>query len=380
MSESVHRLRILLLVTLPLVGVLAVIFLLWQQYVFPSDIILLLSLYVLTAMGITVGYHRMLTHQGFESSRILRAFFLILGCMAFEGKPTDWAATHIKHHAHSDDEGDPHSPLEGFWHAHFGWLFSKENFGLVHEYAPHLLQDRTVRFVDRTFVLWMALSLALPWILGGWTGFLWGGLARVFLVNHITWSVNSVCHCFGKRPFETTDESRNEWVVGLLALGEGWHNNHHAFPRNAFHGMRWWQFDLSGIVLRSLESVGFIWNVQRVSEEVVLAHASRTEKSQETLKKLREDLWATIATAKQELETLLAKPFQTALGDSQFSEVLTFMQAASKRLEEIQNRLSLAHHLRKQKLLAYRKEVGEILTHAKERAQLLQSNFMRAHS
>ena len=353
----------------PTVIPIAVIFLLWQQYVFPSDIILLVSLYVLTAMGITVGYHRMLTHQGFESSQILRAFFLILGCMAFEGKPSDWAATHIKHHAHSDDEGDPHSPLEGFWHAHFGWLFSKSNFGLVAEYAPQLLHDRTVRFVDRTFVLWMALGLAIPGILGGWTGFLWGGLVRVFLVNHITWSVNSVCHCFGKRPFETTDESRNEWVVGLLALGEGWHNNHHAFPRNAFHGMRWWQFDLSGIVLHSFERVGLIWNVQRVSPETVLAHAAKTETTRETLERLREEVKQTVASAKHELAVFLSKPFQSELLEQQLSEAVSSCKQAMIRLEEIQQRISHAHHLRKQRLLAYRNEVMGILTEAKTKMQ-----------
>jgi hypothetical protein len=289
--------------------------------------------------------------------------------MAFEGKPTDWAATHIKHHAHSDDEGDPHSPLEGFWHAHFGWLFSKKNFPDVQMYAPHLLADPVVQFVDRLTPLWMLGGLLLPAAIGGWTGFIWGGLVRVFLVNHVTWSVNSVCHCFGKRPFETTDESRNEWIVGLLALGEGWHNNHHAFPRNAFHGMRWWQFDLSGIIIRALEKVGLVWNVQRVSEETLIAHVTKAQTARETLEKLREDLRQTIASAKQEIALFLSKPFENALKEHQLSEAMVSCKQAIDRLEEIQERIAHAHHLRKQRLIAYKNEVLSLLTHAKAKVQ-----------
>jgi len=369
MSDVFHRTRILALVSLPLLGVLIAFILLWNRYVFPLDMLLLVSLYVLTALGITIGYHRMLTHEGFKAPSFVRALFLILGCMAFEGKPTDWAATHIKHHAHSDDEGDPHSPLEGFWHAHFGWLFSKKNFPDVQMYAPHLLADPVVQFVDRLTPLWMLGGLLLPAAIGGWTGFIWGGLVRVFLVNHVTWSVNSVCHCFGKRPFETTDESRNEWIVGLLALGEGWHNNHHAFPRNAFHGMRWWQFDLSGIIIRALEKVGLVWNVQRVSEETLIAHVTKAQTARETLEKLREDLRQTIASAKQEIALFLSKPFENALKEHQLSEAMVSCKQAIDRLEEIQERIAHAHHLRKQRLIAYKNEVLSLLTHAKAKVQ-----------
>lgn len=276
MNECLHKARIIFLVTLPLLGTAVAFALLWQRYVFPSDIALLAVFYVLTALGITIGYHRMLTHDGFKAPAAVRAFFLILGCMAFEGAPDEWAAAHIKHHAHSDKEGDPHSPLEGFWHSHMGWLFALRNFPDVKMYAPHLREDPVVRFVSRNVLVWMGLSLLLPFLIGGWTGLVWGGLVRIFLVNHITWSVNSVCHTFGKRVFETHDESRNEWVVGLLGLGEGWHNNHHAFPRNAFHGMRWWQFDLSGYIIRALESIGLIWNVQRVRPEAMEARLSKS--------------------------------------------------------------------------------------------------------
>ena len=365
MSESLHRVKILLLVALPILGVVAALTLLWQEYVFPLDLVLLAVFYSLTVLGITVGYHRMLTHEGFTTYVPLRALFLILGCMAFEGSPTDWASTHIKHHAHSDDEEDPHSPLEGFWHAHFGWLFSKASFPEVEEYAPHLLKDRTVMLVDRLTPLWITLSLAIPFALGGWTGFLWGGLVRIFLVNHVTWSVNSICHSFGRRSFETTDESRNEWIVGLLAFGEGWHNNHHAFPRNAFHGMRWWQFDLSGLLIRALEAVGLIWNVERVKEDLVIAHQMKAETSCEAIQRLRGELMTKIVSAKKELDLFLQKPFHDSLHSEQLSEILTQAQYAMARLEEIQGRIARAHHLRKQKLLAYAREVSDLVQRVK---------------
>ncbi len=183
--------------------------------------------------------------------------------MALEGPALAWAATHIKHHAQADHEGDPHSPVEGFWHAHMGWFFKNE-WGDPNVYCPHLLRDRLVVFISHTFLLWAALGLALPLALGGWSGLLWGGLVRVFLSHHVTWSVNSVCHMFGKRAFETPDQSRNVWVVGLLAAGEGWHNNHHAFPRSAFHGLRWWQVDLSGYLIWALERLRLAREVYRV--------------------------------------------------------------------------------------------------------------------
>ena len=268
------RLAILALVVIPIVGVLTAIVLVWNRYVFPADIALLLSLYLLTGLGITIGYHRMLTHQSFQTSPFLKALILICGCMAFEGPPITWAATHIKHHAHADDEGDPHSPLEGFWYSHCGWMFHL-HFEDPKIYAPHLLKDPVITFVDRWTPLWMLLSLVFPALIGGWTGFLWGGLVRIFVTTHATWSVNSICHTFGKRPFEAQDESRNEWIVGLLAFGEGWHNNHHAFPTSAFHGLRWWQFDLSGLLIRGMEACGLIWNVERVNESLMEAKRAK---------------------------------------------------------------------------------------------------------
>ena len=170
----------------------------------------------------------MLTHRSFQPHPVVKFILLVLGTLAVEAPPIEWAAVHIKHHAQSDREGDPHSPLEGLFHAHVGWLF-KGNFPSPEVYCRHLLKDRIVVFVNSTFLLWIALSFVILYLIGGWTGVLWGGLVRIFLGHHVTFSVNSVCHTFGKRAFETNDRSRNEWIVGLLGFGEGWHNNHHAF-------------------------------------------------------------------------------------------------------------------------------------------------------
>lgn len=274
-SEKLHRLEIVALVTIPLIGTIAAILLFWNQYVFWRDILMLAVGYVVIALGVAIGYHRLLTHQSFSTYPPIKAIILIFGCMAFEGGPLDWAATHLKHHAHSDQEGDPHSPLEGFWHAHVGWLFSLHNFAKPGRYTPHLMRDKVVRFVNDYAMLWMFLSLFIPFLIGGWTGLLWAGAVRVFLTTHITWSVNSVCHSFGQRTFKTTDQSHNNWLIGLLALGEGWHNNHHAFPTSAFHGLRWWQFDLAGLVIRFLEATGLAWNVKRVKPEIILLKASQ---------------------------------------------------------------------------------------------------------
>jgi stearoyl-CoA desaturase (delta-9 desaturase) len=214
----------------------------------------------------------MLTHRSFVAHPAVKALFLILGSMALEGPAINWAADHSKHHALADQEGDPHSPLEGFFHAHVGWLWDHDPADPA-VYCKHLLKDRLVMGISRTFFAWAVLGLAIPFaiggLLGGWagagTGLLWGGLVRICLAHHITWSVNSVCHTFGKRAFETKDRSRNEWIVGLLAFGEGWHNNHHAFPRSAFHGMRWWQFDVAGYTIWLLERARLVREVYRVS-------------------------------------------------------------------------------------------------------------------
>ncbi len=367
-QETIHRIWITFGVTGPLVGVIAAMYLSWNTFVFPSDLWLLGILYVLTALGVTIGYHRLLTHDSFKTIAPIRALFIILGVMAFEGPPITWAATHIKHHAHSDEEHDPHSPLDGFWHAHFGWLYLRENFQDAQTYAPHLLNDPMVRFINRWSVAIMMFSLFLPLAIGGWTGFIWGSLVRIFLVHHVTWSVNSVCHTFGKRAFETTDESHNEWIVGLLAFGEGWHNNHHAFPRNAFHGMKWYQVDLSGLLIRGLEAVGLAWDVQRVSAEMADAHRVRTQKSAPVLQDLRAQLQQMLENAETELQRLISEYINKSTNGmgGDITRLHAFQAEAQRRLQTIRSFLTKATHMKKQKLAMYLQEAQQIANRAKE--------------
>src|ERR1700730_2581210 len=273
-STAQYKAYILTIVIVPFLGTVLAICSLWQRAINLSDLVLLGTMYTLTAFGIAIGYHRMLTHRSFQAHPVVRGSSLILGAMAIEAPPIEWAATHIKHHAQSDREGDPHSPMEGIFHAHMGWLF-KDRFADPQQYCRHLMKDPIVVFINRTFLLWVALSLLIPFVIGGWTGFLWGALVRIFIGHHVTFSVNSICHTFGKREFETNDRSRNEWIVGLLAFGEGWHNNHHAFPRSAFHGLRWWQVDFSGYLIWLLERLGLARDVYRVSPALLARYSAR---------------------------------------------------------------------------------------------------------
>ena len=271
-NTTVYRIVVLFVVLVPFLATILATSLLWTRAVQWSDLALLGALYALVAFGVTVGYHRMLTHRSFRPHPVVKCLLLILGSMAVEGPALQWAATHTKHHALADRAGDPHSPVEGFFHAHIGWMFGTGR-GDPAVYTPHLVQDRMVVFISRTFLLWTVLGLLLPFALGGWPGLLWGGLVRIFLTHHVTWSVNSVCHTFGKRAFETKDRSHNEWIVGLLGFGEGWHNNHHAFPRSAFHGLHWWQVDCSGYLIWVLERLGLAREVWRVSPALIARRA-----------------------------------------------------------------------------------------------------------
>ncbi len=259
------KLAVLFVVVVPFIGTLYAMVMLWNQWVDWLDVTLMLVLYIFSGLGITMGFHRMLTHKSFMAKPWLRRLLLIAGCMAVEGDPMTWASTHIQHHAHSDDEDDPHSPLEGLWHSHVGWLFKHQHN--IDVYGSWLKKDPDVVWVTKTWLFWVALGLIIPTAIAGWSGLIWGGLVRIFLTHHITWSVNSICHTFGSRDFQTRDASRNNFIVGLLAFGEGWHNNHHAFPRSAFHGLRWWQIDISAYLIRGLERLGLVWNVVRVKEE-----------------------------------------------------------------------------------------------------------------
>ena len=260
-----ERIAVIIVVILPFLATIYAMVSLWNQWVGWTEVILMLVFYVISGLGITIGFHRLLTHKSFETHPWIKGVFIAMGCMAFEGDPKVWASTHIQHHAHSDGEDDPHSPLEGLWHSHVGWLF---NFAANTDvYGTWLKRDPVVQFMSRTWLIWAGLSLLIPALIAGWSGLLWGGLVRVFLTHHITWSVNSICHTFGSRDYQTRDASRNNFIVGLLAFGEGWHNNHHAFPRSAFHGLRWYQIDVSAYIIRTLEFFGLAWNVHRVSPE-----------------------------------------------------------------------------------------------------------------
>jgi stearoyl-CoA desaturase (Delta-9 desaturase) len=295
-----HKIINLIAVPAPLVGLIAAVVLLWNRAVGPLELGLMAGFYVITCMGVTLGYHRMFTHRAFEASRVFRAVVAIIGSMAVEGSVITWVADHRKHHAFTDKEGDPHSPhlsgpgfwggVKGLWHAHVGWLFETVGTADRQRFAPDLVKDRALQVIDRLFPLWVALSLAIPfavgWIVGGGfiaalTALLWGGLVRVFLLHHVTWSINSICHFFGRKRFDIEDESRNVFWLAPLSMGEAWHHNHHAFPTSAFHGLRWWEriADPTGLVIALLEKLGLVWNVVRVSPERQAAKALRPEAS-----------------------------------------------------------------------------------------------------
>jgi stearoyl-CoA desaturase (Delta-9 desaturase) len=256
----------------------------WANLLHWSDVAVFAIMYVVTGLGITVGFHRYFTHRSFKTSRSLRAIFAVLGSAAIEGPVISWVADHRKHHRFSDREGDPHSPhvghgggwkgaLAGLAHAHLGWLFIHSERGAKCRYAPDLLKDPIVNFVDRTFIWWalggFAMSFGLGWAIGGtWlaalTGLLWGGGVRMLVVHHVTYSINSLCHFFGRRRFATPDHSRNLLWLAIPSFGESWHNNHHAFPTSAYHGLRRWEIDPSALVIRALEGAGLVWDVVRV--------------------------------------------------------------------------------------------------------------------
>ncbi|MGA2454882.1 MAG: acyl-CoA desaturase [Solirubrobacteraceae bacterium] len=259
------------------------------------DLVALAVTYVLTGLGITVGFHRLLTHRSFKTSPALRALFAALGSAAVEGPVIEWVANHRKHHQFSDEPGDPHSPhvdhasgwrgaFGGLFHAHVGWILGGDALANEQRYAKDLLADPVVRFVDRTFVLWVALGLAFPFglgyaltgsLAGALTALLWGGAVRMFLLHHATFSINSLCHFFGRRSYVTGDQSRNLLWLALPTLGEAWHNNHHAFPTSARHGLRWWQLDPSAWLIAGLERAGLVWDVIYIAPERQLAKLAR---------------------------------------------------------------------------------------------------------
>jgi stearoyl-CoA desaturase (delta-9 desaturase) len=280
----------LAITVIPFIGFLAAVVLLWNTAVGWSDLVLLVGLYILCGFGITIGFHRMLTHSAFVAVRPLKTALLIFGSMAIQGGAITWAVDHRTHHANSDKEGDPHSPhhgfgggiggqLRGLLHAHMGWMFVHQAAREKERMGRDLIDDPIVSFIDRTFVLWAVMGFVVPfglgWALtggtwkGAFTGLLWGGLVRLFLNHHITWSVNSICHYFGRRPFAAYDLSTNNWVLALPSLGESWHHNHHVFPTSAFHGLGRTQVDVSGLMIRGWEKLGWVSKVRRPTSEQI---------------------------------------------------------------------------------------------------------------
>ena len=279
-----HKLVNVAAIVLPLAGVALAGVLLWGRMVGPTELLILGVGYVLTGLGITVGYHRLFTHRSFETYRVVRYAFAVLGEMAVEGDVVTWVAHHRKHHQFSDREGDPHSPhagrgtgvgeaLRGLWHAHSGWFFADSSVADRERYAKDLLDDRGLHVIAKLFAPLVVVSLLVPafagWaLLGGWYGFFaglfWGGAVRIFLLQHVTFSINSICHFSGRRRFASKDESRNVWWLSWLSFGESWHNNHHAFPTSAFHGLRRAELDPGGLVILLLEKARLVWKVRRI--------------------------------------------------------------------------------------------------------------------
>jgi stearoyl-CoA desaturase (delta-9 desaturase) len=267
-------------VIVPLLALLAAVPAAWGWGLSWVDIAIALPFYVVSGLGITVGFHRYFTHGSFKANRALRVALAISGSLALQGPVIDWVADHRRHHAFSDKEGDPHSPwlfgtgpralARGFYHSHMGWLFGRDQTN-EERFTPDLLADRDIVRVDKLFILWATLSLVLPGVIGGlvtmsWAGaltaFFWGGLVRVALLHHVTWSINSICHMIGEQPFNSRDHSRNVWPLAVLSFGESWHNLHHADPTCARHGVQRGQVDISARVIWAFEKLGWAHSVR----------------------------------------------------------------------------------------------------------------------
>jgi len=285
--EALDRTLTGLVTALPMVALGIAVWQSWAGLLHWADLGVFAIMYVLTGLGVTVGFHRLLTHRSFKTGRVVRGGLAILGSAAVEGPVISWVADHRKHHAFSDRPGDPHSPhvdhgvglggvLRGLLHAHVGWLFRHDQRGARDRYAPDLVRDPVIAFVHRLFFVWalggLVLAFALGALIGGslhsaLTALLWGGGVRLFVLHHVTYSINSICHVFGRRRFATSDESRNVRWLSLLSFGESWHNNHHAFPTSARHGLGRWELDPSALVIRALAGCGLAWDVVSVSPE-----------------------------------------------------------------------------------------------------------------
>ena len=291
-SAKWQRRSVLIITLVPFIGFVSAIAALWGRGLTVVDASIALFFYFFTGMGVTIGYHRLFTHRSFEAARPLKIVLAIAGSMALQGSLIDWVAAHRRHHAFSDKDGDPHSPhldegdgvagvVRGLWHAHVGWLVSPERTD-IERWAPDLLKDEDLVKVHRQIPLLTVATFVLPGLIGlavtrswwgGVTAFLWGSLARIFFLHHVTWSINSICHFYGKRPFISSDFSTNNWVLSILSFGESWHNNHHAFPSSAIHGIGRGEIDLSGRVIRTFERLKWVRAVKVPSPKQLAAKA-----------------------------------------------------------------------------------------------------------
>jgi stearoyl-CoA desaturase (delta-9 desaturase) len=275
-----EQVALAIFIVVPLLGILGAGFVLWGAGLSAVDLGLAVVFYSITLYGITVGFHRLFTHGSFKAARPLRIALAIAGQMALEGPVTRWVADHRRHHAFSDEEGDPHSPWrygtgfralsKGLWHAHIGWLFDVEQTDQK-RFAPDLLADKDIARVARFFPALVAVSLLAPAVLGGlitwsWTGalsaFFWASVVRIGLLHHMTWSINSICHTWGARPFVTKDRAVNVWWLAVISGGESWHNLHHADPTCARHGVDKGQLDSSARLIRWFEKAGWARDVR----------------------------------------------------------------------------------------------------------------------
>jgi stearoyl-CoA desaturase (Delta-9 desaturase) len=284
-------------VVVPFAGVLIAMVMLWNSWFDLVDLGILVFCYLVTALGVTIGFHRLLTHRSFATHPWLERTFAVMGSLSVQGSVMDWVADHRKHHAHTDEEGDPHSPhvghgsgLRGLWHAHTGWLLETQGQADWKKYAKDLYEDPKMKKIGKRFPWLVLVSLLVPTVMGyvlhGFTlegaarGYVWGGFVRIFLVHHVTWSINSICHVFGERRFAIEDKSTNVAWLAIPSLGEAWHHNHHAFPRSAEHGLttREKLMDPSAWIIRAMEKTGLAWDVVRIAPERQAAKLAERER------------------------------------------------------------------------------------------------------
>jgi stearoyl-CoA desaturase (delta-9 desaturase) len=290
-AKRLRGIRIMAWITVigPMVGTAAALWLAWINGVTLATLVIFAITYALTTLGVTVGFHRYFAHHSFQTSRVMRAIFIVLGSTALQGTMLYWVSTHRRHHQFSDTAGDPHSPRlhdgtwrgrwTAFWHSHTGWLFSQEVSNPA-RFALDLIRDPSTFRAQQRYLIWAVIGLALPAVAGGLIegsvygaleAFLWAGPVRLVIVHNASWGVGSVSHLYGARPFVTRDHSANNLWVALFAFGEGLQNNHHAFPQAAYHSYHWWEPDVSSYAVAALAASGLIWDLHRPSPQAIAA-------------------------------------------------------------------------------------------------------------